>query len=156
MHLSIPGHLTGPVLALDQRVFGQVLAVLPCTISRGHKELLQRTAATPLGNDTSGNLLKPLALDGKSHPRIITLGGDHTITLPLLRSIHSVYGPISVIHFDSHLDTWKPAVFGGSPSEQAAINHGTYFYWASQEGLIRNGSSIASIRFLSTPLRALQ
>lgn len=54
-------------------------------ISRGHKELLQRTAATPLGNDTSGNLLKPLALDGKAHPRIITLGGDHTITLPLLR-----------------------------------------------------------------------
>ena len=67
------------------------------------------------------------------------------IVLPLLRSIHSAYGPISVIHFDSHLDTWKPEVFGGAPSEQAAINHGTYFYWASQEGLIKNGSSIASI-----------
>jgi agmatinase len=60
-----------------------------------------------------------------------------------------VYGPISVIHFDSHLDTWKPSVFGGAPSSQAAINHGTYFYWASQEGLIRNGSSIASILFPS-------
>jgi agmatinase len=35
-----------------------------------------------------------------------------------------------------------PSVFGGAPSEQAAINHGTYFYWASQEGLIKNGSSI--------------
>jgi arginase family enzyme len=53
-----------------------------------------------------------------------------------------------VIHFDSHLDTWKPSVFGGAPSLQAAINHGTYFYWASQEGLIKNGSSIASIRIL--------
>lgn len=41
-------------------------------------------------------------------PRLITLGGDHTITLPILRSIHSVYGPVSVIHFDSHLDTWSP------------------------------------------------
>ena len=88
---------------------------------------------------------KSIAKDGKFHPRVLTLGGDHTIVLPLLRSIHSAYGPISVIHFDSHLDTWKPEVFGGAPSEQAAINHGTYFYWASQEGLIKNGSSIASI-----------
>lgn len=36
------------------------------------------------------------------------------------------------------------SVFGGAPSDQAAINHGTYFYWASQEGLIKNGSSIVS------------
>lgn len=51
----------------------------------------------------------PVSKDGKEHPRIITLGGDHTIVLPLLRSISSAYGAISVIHFDSHLDTWKPA-----------------------------------------------
>nr|GAT56560.1 agmatinase [Mycena chlorophos] len=112
-------------------------------IEDGHKALLQREAFLPLGNDSlTGEALLPLSLDGKSHPRIITLGGDHTIVLPLLRSINSVYGKISVIHFDSHLDTWKPSVFGGAPSEQAAINHGTYFYWASQEGLIKNGSSI--------------
>jgi agmatinase len=65
-----------------------------------------------------------------------------------LRSIYSAYGEISVIHFDSHLDTWKPSVFGGAPSGQAEINHGTYFYWASQEGLIKNGSSIASVSVL--------
>ncbi|EIW75121.1 agmatinase [Coniophora puteana RWD-64-598 SS2] len=112
-------------------------------IENGHKQLLQRTAASSLGNDSlTSQPLVPISLDGVNHPRIITLGGDHTIVLPLLRSIHSVYGPISVIHFDSHLDTWKPSVFGGAPSEQAAINHGTYFYWASQEGLIKNGSSI--------------
>jgi agmatinase len=40
---------------------------------------------------------------GKTLPRVITLGGDHTITLPLLRSINRAYGPVSVIHFDSHL-----------------------------------------------------
>jgi agmatinase len=51
----------------------------------------------------------PVSQDGKEHPRIVTLGGDHTIVLPLLRSINSAYGKISVIHFDSHLDTWKPA-----------------------------------------------
>ena len=44
---------------------------------------------------------------GKTLPRIITLGGDHTITLPLLRSINRAYGPVTVIHFDSHLDTCK-------------------------------------------------
>ncbi|KAF9485570.1 Arginase/deacetylase [Pholiota conissans] len=112
-------------------------------IEDGHKALLQREAYSPLGNDSvTGEKLSPISLDGKNHPRIITLGGDHTIVLPLLRSIYSAYGPISVIHFDSHLDTWKPSVFGGAPSDQAAINHGTYFYWASQEGLIKNGTSI--------------
>ncbi|KAI0326907.1 agmatinase [Cubamyces sp. BRFM 1775] len=124
-------------------------------IEDGHKELLHRPTFSPLGNDTlTGKPLVPISADGKNHPRIITLGGDHTIVLPLLRSIYSAYGPISVIHFDSHLDTWKPEVFGGAPSQQAAINHGTYFYWASQEGLIKNGSSIASISFFTpTPLR---
>jgi len=112
-------------------------------IEDGHKALLHRTAFSALGNDSaSGNPLTPLTLDGKTHPRIVTLGGDHTIVLPILRSVNSVYGAISVIHFDSHLDTWRPSVFGGAPSAQAAINHGTYFYWASQEGLIKNGSSI--------------
>ncbi|KAG6839943.1 hypothetical protein C0991_010175, partial [Blastosporella zonata] len=125
-------------------------------IEEGHKSILQREAYSPLGNDTlTGDKLTSISLDGKNHPRIITLGGDHTIVLPLLRSIHSVYGPISVIHFDSHLDTWKPSVFGGAPSDQAAINHGTYFYWASQEGLIRNGSSIASHGAIRTTLSSI-
>lgn len=40
-------------------------------------------------------------------PRLITLGGDHTVLLPVLRAFHSAYKkPITVIHFDSHLDTW--------------------------------------------------
>jgi arginase family enzyme len=43
------------------------------------------------------------ARKGGALPRVITLGGDHTITLPLLRSVVKAYGPISVIHFDSHL-----------------------------------------------------
>lgn len=44
-------------------------------------------------------------------------------------------------------DTWKPKVFGGAPSEQASINHGTYFFHASQEGLLANDSNIhAGIR----------
>ena len=96
-------------------------------IEEGHNLLLTRAPATAASEPG-------ISKSGKTLPRMITLGGDHTITLPLLRSVNQAYGPISVIHFDSHLDTWKPKVFGGAPSKQAAINHGTYFYWASQEG----------------------
>ena len=70
-------------------------------IEYGHKTLLQRPAFSPLGNDSvTGEPLYPISLDGKHHPRIITLGGDHTIVLPILRSIYSAYGAVSVIHFD--------------------------------------------------------
>lgn len=44
-------------------------------------------------------------------------------------------------------DSWKPKVFGGSPSQVAAINHGTYFYHAAMEGLLKNDTNIhAGIR----------
>jgi len=113
-------------------------------IEEGHFNILSRTPVTDA--DEPGPAVCG-ALKGKTLPRVITLGGDHTITLPLLRSINRAYGPVSVIHFDSHLDTWKPKVFGGSPSAVAAINHGTYFYHAAQEGLLRNDSNIhAGIR----------
>jgi agmatinase len=70
-------------------------------IEAGHKSLLHRNTTSPLGNDkVTGKALQPLSKDGKHHPRVITLGGDHTIVLPILRSIHSAYGEISVIHFD--------------------------------------------------------
>jgi agmatinase len=110
-------------------------------IEHGHYSILSRAPKT--NADVPGLYSK----SGKTLPRVITLGGDHTITLPLLRSVTRAYGPISVIHFDSHLDTWKPKVFGGAPSVQASINHGTYFYHAAQEGLLGNDSNIhAGIR----------
>lgn len=46
-----------------------------------------------------------MSTDQWEHPRIISLGGDHSIVLPILRSLKTVYGPVSVIHLDSHLDT---------------------------------------------------
>ncbi|KAI4695540.1 uncharacterized protein J4E84_002167 [Alternaria hordeiaustralica] len=109
-------------------------------IEEGHNLLLSRPP------HTHANKPGP-SKTGKTLPRLITLGGDHTITLPLLRSINREYGPITVIHFDSHLDTWRPKVFGGAPSEQASINHGTYFFHAAQEGLLANDTNIhAGIR----------
>jgi agmatinase len=38
--------------------------------------------------------------------RIMALGGDHTIALPLLRALHVRRGPMALVHFDAHLDTW--------------------------------------------------
>ncbi|MCJ1470296.1 hypothetical protein MMC07_008941, partial [Pseudocyphellaria aurata] len=109
-------------------------------IEEGHNSILTRSPATDAKE-------KGPSIKGKTLPRVITLGGDHTITLPLLRSVNRAYGPISVIHFDSHLDTWRPKVFGGAPSEQASINHGTYFFHAHGEGLLANDSNIhAGIR----------
>ncbi|MBO1756714.1 agmatinase [Allobranchiibius sp. CTAmp26] len=61
--------------------------------------------------------------------RLLTLGGDHTITLPLLRVMHAAYGPIAVLHFDAHLDTWD--TYFGAPH-----THGTTFRRASEEGLL--------------------
>ncbi|KAL6710053.1 hypothetical protein ACN47E_009844 [Coniothyrium glycines] len=79
-------------------------------------------------------------------PRIITLGGDHTTTLSALRSTHQHWGAVSVIHFDSHLDTWDPDVLGGGISHYAGVNHGTFLHIAHEEGLVRNTSIHAGIR----------
>ncbi len=58
---------------------------------------------------------------------ILTLGGDHYISLPLLREHHAVYGPISLVHFDAHTDT--------EPIE-GSFNHGSMFREALEEGLL--------------------
>ncbi|KAF9021453.1 Arginase/deacetylase [Hymenopellis radicata] len=75
------------------------------------------------------------AKDGKEHPRIV---------LPILRSLNKVYGPVSVIHFDAHLDTWPPNAFGGT--EQERITHGTFFSIAHEEHLMTNTSIHGGIR----------
>ncbi|KAK7962670.1 arginase family protein [Apiospora aurea] len=79
-------------------------------------------------------------------PRIVTLGGDHTTTLSALRSTHERWGPVSVIHFDSHIDTWDPAALGGGISDYAGLNHGTFLHIAHEEHLILNTSIHAGIR----------
>lgn len=83
-------------------------------------------------------------------PRIVTLGGDHSIALPALRALHKIHGrPISVVHFDAHLDTWDPQKYPSSwldpndPSDpQSFFTHGSMFWLASREGVIANGSSV--------------
>lgn len=60
----------------------------------------------------------------------VSLGGDHSVSLPLLRAHAAKYGPPAVIHFDAHPDTWN-AEFGDNP-----YSHGTPFRRAIEEGLI--------------------
>jgi agmatinase len=71
----------------------------------------------------------------ESADRLLTLGGDHTIALPLLRSVARRHGPVAVLHFDAHLDTWD--TYFGEP-----YTHGTPFRRASEEGLIDSGRSM--------------
>ncbi|KZT30919.1 Arginase/deacetylase [Neolentinus lepideus HHB14362 ss-1] len=94
---------------------------------------------------------KSIAKDKQEHPRIISLGGDHTIVLPILRSLNKVYGNISVIHFDAHLDTWE-GYTGQTPTEQSRITHGTFFAIAREEGLLSNSSIHAGVRCKLTGL----
>jgi agmatinase len=65
----------------------------------------------------------------KDADRIITIGGDHTVALPLLRAVHEKHGPVALIHFDAHLDTWD--TYFGAP-----YTHGTPFRRAVEEGLL--------------------
>lgn len=67
-----------------------------------------------------------LSTDGT---RLVVIGGDHTIALPLLRVVAERHGPVAVLHFDAHLDTWD--TYFGAP-----VTHGTPFRRASEEGLI--------------------
>jgi agmatinase len=61
--------------------------------------------------------------------RLVTLGGDHTIALPLLRAVADRHGPVALLHFDAHLDTWD-TYFG------AEYTHGTPFRRAAEEGIL--------------------
>jgi agmatinase len=67
------------------------------------------------------------ALGGANH--LLALGGDHTIALPLLRAVTGKVGPVALVHFDAHLDTWD-TYFG------AAYTHGTPFRRAWEEELL--------------------
>ena len=91
----------------------------------------------------------------KKHPRLLALGGDHTIGLAELRAlVHLHKQPITVLHFDAHLDTWHPSAYDDSwlepdvpiEQQQSSLTHGTMYWLAWKEGLIANGSVHAGLR----------
>jgi agmatinase len=65
---------------------------------------------------------------------LLTLGGDHFITYPVLKAHAEKYGPLSLIHFDAHSDTWE--------DEDGRVDHGTMFYHAVKDGLVNPEQSV--------------
>ncbi len=60
---------------------------------------------------------------------VLTMGGDHSISHPVIRAHKKKYGPLSLIQFDAHSDTWPDDDFD-------RIDHGTMFYKAVKQGLV--------------------
>ena len=65
----------------------------------------------------------------------LVLGGDHFITLPILRAYAAKYGPVALVHFDAHSDTW-------ADDDMSRIDHGTFLYKATKLGLVDPKSSV--------------
>ncbi|KFN41115.1 agmatinase [Arenimonas oryziterrae] len=64
----------------------------------------------------------------------LTLGGDHFISFPILQVLHERHGPLALIHFDAHSDTWR--------DREGRIDHGTMFFHAARLGLVDPARSI--------------
>ncbi|MFT5112826.1 MAG: agmatinase [Parasphingorhabdus sp.] len=65
---------------------------------------------------------------------MLSMGGDHFVSYPLLKAHHKVHGPLSLVHFDAHSDSWE--------DEELRIDHGTMFYHAAKEGLVDPSRSV--------------
>jgi agmatinase len=65
---------------------------------------------------------------------LLSIGGDHFITYPLLKAHAEKFGPLSLIQFDAHTDTWA--------DEPGRIDHGTMLWHATREGLVDPASSV--------------
>ena len=85
--------------------------------------------------DTYGRITAQLSevLEAKAHP--VSVGGDHSILLPILRAVHRHYGPVGFVQLDAHGDTWGG--YFGSPH-----SHGTPVKYAIEEGLIAKGCGL--------------
>jgi len=70
----------------------------------------------------------------KSDVTMLTFGGDHFVSNPLIRAHAEKHGPVALLQFDAHCDTWED---GGSP-----LNHGSMFLQAKEDGLLRVDKSI--------------
>lgn len=71
-------------------------------------------------------------LDGGA--ALLSIGGDHFVTYPLLRAHAAKHGPLSLLHFDAHSDTWA--------DEDGRIDHGTMFFHAAKQGIVDPARSV--------------
>ena len=95
-------------------------------------------ACTPFGIDDAVRQIEAKAHQvqgGSGDRRVIAVGGDHTVALPMLRSVVRQHGPVALVHFDAHLDTWDTYF-------DAPLTHGTVLRRAFEEGLLAEDQSI--------------
>ncbi|KAI5306037.1 hypothetical protein KEM56_002460 [Ascosphaera pollenicola] len=94
-------------------------------LTRGSKSILSRA---------------PKSEEHSKAVRMLSIGGDHTI---ILRALRQIWGPVSVLHFDAHLDTWSPDQLssGDEPSGVSDMTHGTMLHLAHEEGHMSNDSN---------------
>jgi agmatinase len=64
----------------------------------------------------------------------LALGGDHFVSFPILQALHAKHGPLALVHFDAHSDTWT--------DQDGRIDHGTMFFHAARLGLVDPAASI--------------
>jgi len=85
-------------------------------------------------DDTFARITAQLG-DVLKHAKAICVGGDHSILLPILRAVHKKFGPVALVQFDAHNDTWGG--YFGSPH-----SHGTPVRRAVEEGLLIEGAVV--------------
>ena len=96
--------------------------------SRSVTPVTSRATRSASPNRSARSRRPPATSSGKASA-IIAIGGDHTVALPLLRTVVERCGPVALLHFDAHLDTWD-TYFG------AEVTHGTPFRRAWEENLL--------------------
>ena len=111
-----PAYGTEPFMEQQVADAGDI-ACNPFSIDEAIEQI--QTAATDLLGNVGG---------------IVTMGGDHTIALPLLRAVNHHVGPVALVHFDAHLDTWDTYF-------NAPHTHGTVFRRAGEEKLFLDHAS---------------
>lgn len=93
-----------------------------CFIDYGHPmeatERIEAHAAEILATDTT----------------MLSIGGDHFVTYPLLRAHAERFGPLALVHFDAHSDTWD--------DDGSRLDHGSMFLRALREGIIDPSRSV--------------
>ncbi|KAF7557732.1 hypothetical protein G7Z17_g478 [Cylindrodendrum hubeiense] len=75
-------------------------------------------------------------------PRLISIGGDHTISLPAIRALNKTWGRVAVLHFDSHLDSWDPRQLGGGLTKYSEVTHGSMFHILHEEGVLSKNANM--------------
>ena len=89
--------------------------------------------ASPLAEVRTAIQQQAAVLMARHH--CVFIGGDHSVTLPLLRALHAQHGAVALVHFDAHCDTWTTHF--DEPS-----GHGTWTYEAIQEGLVERTKTV--------------